>query len=99
MKKRITAMIIILSLAVVFVPSTSLAAVTPYFMAVNDALLPFTDENMPLVINGEIFVPDRVLEGAGVFSIVSVDRGQVRLYRGGGASRSVDFYTAIDDIL
>jgi len=90
-KKRIIAVFVAVSLMAVFTPTVSRAAVTPYFIAVNDALLPFGDDTMPFVSGGEFFVPVRVFEGVGVWSISSADQEIVRLYR--GVSRFVEFDT------
>ena len=92
MKKRILAMIVVICIAAALTPITSRAAVTPYFIAVNDVLLPFNDDTMPYVTGGEIFVPRRIFEGVGVFSVASEELERVRIYT--GASRYVDFYTA-----
>ena len=92
MKKRIPAVLIALCLVAAFMPTVSRAAVTPYFMAINDTLLPFNDSTMPFVSGGEIFVPDKIFEGVNLFSIGSDSLEFVRLY--GGTARYVDFYTA-----
>ena len=93
MKRRIVALLIALILFTVFIPTVSNAVITPnYFIAVNDTLLPFGTDNMPYISSGEIFVPDKVLEGLGVYPISSVDWEFIRLYR--GVSRYVDFYIA-----
>ena len=92
MKKRITATILVICLSVVITPVVSRAAVIPYFMAVNDTLLPFSDENMPDIIGGEIFVPPGMFAGVSVWSVASENSEQIRLYR--GVSKHVDFYTA-----
>ena len=85
------AVIVMLSLAFAFPPYFSHAAVTPYFIAVNDTLLPFTLDNMPFITGGEIFVPDRVFGGVDVWATNSVDREFVRLYS--GINDYVDFHT------
>jgi len=92
-KKRVAAVIIALCLAAALIPAVSQAAVIPYFMAVNDTLLPFNDSTMPFVSGGEFFVSDRVFEGDSldVWAIGSGDLEFVRLY---GAGKYVDFYTA-----
>jgi len=91
LKKTIPAAIIALLIAAVFVPGVSQAATTPYFVALNDTLLPYNDDTSPIISGGELFIHDRVLEGLGVFAIGSDDLGFVRLYRG---TRYVDFYVA-----
>ena len=87
-------MLVALTIAVAYMPENSQAAVTPYFVAINDTLLPFRDDTMPFVSGGEIFISDKVFdfEGLGVWAISSDDLEFVRLYR--GVSRYVDFYTA-----
>jgi hypothetical protein len=92
MMKRTIAVLIVLSLSLVFVPTVSHAAVTPYFMAYNDTLLAFNDEHMPIVSGGEYFVPVMVFAGLGIHAIGSDELERVRLYR--GASRYLDFFTA-----
>jgi hypothetical protein len=92
MKKRIAALFVALSLMSALMPTVSHAAIAPYFVAVNDTLLPFATDTMPYISSGEFFVPVKVLEGLGVFSFSSNVSEFVRLYR--GVSRYVDFYTA-----
>jgi hypothetical protein len=89
MKKRIAAGIMVLCLALAFVPTVSHAAITPYFIAVNDTLLPFNDDHMPFVIGGDFFVPVRVFEDLDIFAVGSDELERVLLYR--GASRYLIF--------
>ena len=91
MKKRIMAILIALCLAAAFMPTVSKAAITPYFMAVNDMLLPFNESTMPFVSGGDIFVPAKVFEDVDLYSIGSESLEFVRLY--GGSSKYVDFHT------
>ena len=92
MKKRLLAIVIVLSLTVALTPAFSRAAVVPYyFMAYNDTLMPFIIDTMPYISGGEILVPVKVLENLGVFSFSSTESGFARLYK--GVSRYVDFYT------
>ena len=91
MKKRVLAVIIAVCIVAMFVPTVSRAAVTPYFVIVNDVLLPLSNENMPYIVGSEVFVPPGIFgvkDGVSVWSVVSVE--QVRVYT--GASRYVDFY-------
>jgi hypothetical protein len=88
-------MILLLSTSVAYVPTTSLAAVTPYFIATNDTLLPFNESTMPFVSGGNILVPDSVFGGVGVWSVSDVDLELVWLYRG---NRFVDFNTATGEV-
>ena len=92
MKKRIAALVVVICIMEILMPTVSRAAVVPYFMAVNDVLLPFGDDTMPYVSGGEIFVPPGMLYYADVWSIASVDLEWVRLYRGSG--KLIDFHTA-----
>ena len=92
MKRIIASALITVCVAIVFVPVFSRANITPYFMAVNDTLLPFRTDTMPYISGGDIFVPDKVFEGLEVFAIGSDESEFVRLYR--GFSKYVDFYTA-----
>jgi len=92
MKKRIVAVIVVLCLMAAFLPTASRAAITPYFMAVNDTLLPFKTDTMPYISGGEFLVPVKVFGGLGIYDVPSVDSGFVRLYR--GVKKYVDFYTA-----
>ena len=92
MKRKILAVFVVLCLMAAFSPPVSYAAVSPYFVAINDTLLPFNENTMPLISGGEVFVPDRIFEGLGVWSVSSEDRELVRLYR--GVNSYVDFYTA-----
>ena len=89
-KKRIVAVILVVCVMSVLMPTITLAAVVPYFMAVNDTLLPFSYENMPYVTGGELYVPHGIFSGVYVWSVASAE--QVRIYT--GADRFVDFYTA-----
>ena len=92
MKKKLFVIIIVILITAVLLPTISGAVVTPYFMAVNDTLLPFESDTMPYVSGRVIYVPCGVFKGVGVntISIVSEDLEQARLYRGG--ERYVDFY-------
>jgi len=91
MKKRIFAVLIVLCLLAAFLPLTSQAAITPYFMAINDTLLPFNDGTMPFVSGGDFFVPDNVFEHIeDIWAIGSDSLEHIRLYRG---KTYVDFYT------
>jgi len=65
-----------------FAPPVSRAAVTPYFIAVNDTLLPLDDSTMPLIHNGIYFVPYAVFRGVGIYSASSLRDSRVLLYRG-----------------
>ena len=90
MKKRIVIIIVIISLTTVFLPTVSHAAVTPYFVAINDTLLPMNADSIPIISGGEVFVPDKVFGGLDVWAVGADDF--VRLYQ--GYSIYVDFYTA-----
>ena len=89
--KKFAAVVIILCLMAASMPPVSRAAVTPYFVAVNDALLPFVASNMPFVVGDEIFMPHEIFRQAGVFEIASADAERARLYR---ADIHVDFFTS-----
>ena len=89
MKKKAAAAIIALCLITALTPSVSRAAVSPHFIAVNDTLLPFGDDTMPIISGGIIFVPHDIFSLAGVQASTSRDTGHVRLYAG---TRRVDFY-------
>ena len=91
MKKKIAAAIIIVCIIAALMPTTSHAAVTPFFMGVNDTLLPFSNDTMPYVVGGEIFVPHGIFSGVDVHSVASEALERVRIYR--GASRHIDFFT------
>ena len=91
MKRRIIVIIVVICLAAVFMPTVSYAAITPYFMAVNDTLLPFNDDTMPFVSGGVIYVPYKMFFDAGVWSVAAEDMERARLYRG---NKGLDFYTS-----
>ena len=96
MKKKITAFILTICIVAVILPTTSSAAVTPYFMAVNDLLLPFNYDTMPYVVGSEIFVPYNMFgygdaQGLRVYSIAAAELERGRIYT--GSDRYVDFYT------
>ena len=89
MKKRIAVVVLLIFVAAVVLPATvSRAAVEPYFVAVNDILLPFGADTMPYMSGSEFFVPPGVFNGVSVWSVASTD--QVILYT--SASRFVDFH-------
>ena len=90
MKKKLAAIIVVLCLAFALTP-VSRAAVVPYFMVVNETLMPFNDDNMPLYYRGNYYVPISVFREVGVWSSVSVEKEEARLWSG---KKYVDFYTA-----
>lgn len=75
----------------VYMPTISRAAIVPYFIAVDDKLLPFNDDTMPYISGGVIFVPSWIFREADVWSIAAEDLEWVRLYV--GRSKYVDFLT------
>jgi len=91
MKKRIAMVLVVLCLAALLDPLVSYAEVRPGFIAINDTLLPFTDENMPFFSGGEVLIPCKVLEPLGMWSIGSDEEERMLLFRGAG--RYLDFYT------
>ena len=98
MKKRIVISLVIAGVIAAAAPVVSSAAVTPYFIAINDTLLDFNDEMMPYVSGGAILIPVRIFEvkipddgGLKVYAIGSDKVEQLRLYQ--GISRYVDFTT------
>ena len=95
MKKRIATVLVVLCLAAVLEPTVSRAAVVPAFIAVNDTLLAFNDDNMPFLNGSEYFVPIRVFENLGIWSIGSDEAERVLLYR--GATICLDFSTRPGD--
>lgn len=90
MKKRIFFLMLIVIMLAALIPVDTQAAVTPYFVLVNETKLPFTDETMPLVIGNNIFVPVSVLAELEVWGVGSDELEHVRLYRG---NRYIDFHT------
>jgi len=87
--------LLILLITPALTPITSQAAVTPYFVLVNETLLPFSESTMPFIVGGEMFVPVlpiNVFRELGVWAVGSDDF--VRLFRG---DRYVDFYTTPGD--
>ena len=91
MKKRALAFIIALCIAAAFMPIVSQAAVTPYFMAVNDTLLDFNETTMPFVSGSEIFIPVKVLEEFDIWSVGSAREERILVCR--GVYRYLDFIT------
>ena len=89
MAKKIASTIIALCLIAALAPTATRAAVSPHFMAVNDTLLAFGDDTMPIIIGGIIFVPHDVFALAGVRAATSGAPGHVRLYAG---ARRLDFF-------
>ena len=91
MKTKIAVVIVVICVAAVFMPIISNAAVSPYFMAVNDTLLPFNEDTMPYISGGEILVPHWIFDDSlGVWSVAAEELERVRVYRG---DRYVDLYT------
>jgi len=91
MKRLISALVslaIVIGLSWALLP-VSRAAVIPYFISVNDNILPFNDSTMPLRINDVYFIPHNVLADVGVHYVAVVSAEQLHLYR--GATRSVEF--------
>ena len=88
MKKRVLTVMVLICLLAAIMPLSSRAAVTPYFMAVNDSLLPFNIDNMPYMSGSEYFVPHGVFSGLSIWSVASSE--QVCIYT--GSSRFVIFY-------
>jgi hypothetical protein len=90
-KRRVIATLVALLSIAALVPTLSRAAVIRQFTAVNDTLLPFTEDNMPYTAGDVYFVPIRVFQEAGLLAFSSVESEWAQLFRGG---RWVDFYTA-----
>ena len=85
MTKKIPAIIILICIMTAFLPGVSRAAITPYFIAINDTLLEFNDETMPYLSGSEIFIPVKIFEkdrGLNVFTIGSDEVERVLLYKG-----------------
>ena len=93
MKKRITAITIMICIMAVLIPTVSRAAVEPYFMAINDTVLEFSDDTMPYLSGSEIFIPVRIfkVEGLGILAIDSDQEERVLLFKGRG--KYLDFST------
>ena len=89
MKKKIIAVLIMICVLSALLPTISRAAVTPYFMAINDTLLDFDDDTIPYIVGNEIFVSVKVFQitipgggGVSVYALADVQEEQVLLYRG-----------------
>jgi len=98
MKRRIFVILTALATITAITPVVSRAAVEPYFIAINDTLLEFSDDTMPYINGGDILIPVRVFEekipddgGLKVYAIGSDKVEQLRLYQ--GIARYVDFTT------
>ena len=72
-KKAILAVVAV-CLMILLLPLASRAAVAPYFVAVNDKLLPFSEDTMPFISGGEVFVPYKVFSEAKIWSLTSGER-------------------------
>ena len=72
-----------LLLLVSLTPEKAEAADLVYFTAVNDQLLPLSDETMPFWSGGSLYVPSSALDGndLGIFYSRSRDKSTVVLYR------------------
>jgi len=89
--KRIVIVIAVICAAAIIIPTVSHAAVTPYFIAINDTLLPFNDDTMPYISGGEILVPHWIFgDDVGVWSVAVEELERVRVYR--SDRKYVDFY-------
>ena len=88
----LTIIITIFIVIAAVVPAISRSSMPPYFLAVNDTLLPFNETTMPYISGGDILVPHSVFGEAEVWSAASDELDRVRIYR--GSNRHVDFYTA-----
>jgi len=94
MKKKIAVLLVFICLAAALEPTVSYARVTPVFVAVNDTILPFTDDNMPYLEGGMIFMPVTVFSSLRIYSKGSADDERVVLYTGvGTAMRFLEFST------
>lgn len=96
MKKKILIVIIVICIMAVNMPTVTRAAVVPYFIAVNDTLLPFNDDTMPYISGYDIFVPYWVFRGAGVWPVAAEDLEWIRLYR--GPDTFVDFFVGRGEV-
>ena len=92
MKKRIIISIVALCVMLMLVPLVSRAAVMPYFVAVNDVLLPYSDDTMPFIVGNDIFVSVSVFERLNIWPYISENMVRVILYRG------VDRYLTFDTV-
>lgn len=90
MKKKIAVILAVLCLMALFEPTVSHAEVKPGFISVDDVLIPFTDENMPFIIGGRVWVPAKVFESLNIWSQGSEEEERVVLY---GGNRYIDFST------
>ena len=90
MKRKIAVLLAVLCLAVAFDPGVSHAAITPAFVAVNDTFLPFSEEYMPFVVGGQIFMPVNVFAELSIYPIGDAEEERVLLYKG---ARYLDFST------
>lgn len=81
--KRALCVLFALLLLVGLSPGTAEAVDLVYFTAVNDQLLPLSDETMPFWFGGVLYVPSTALDGndLGIFYSRSRDRSTVVLYR------------------
>ena len=91
MKKKIMAVALVIVMAVAFTPVSRAYDSVPYFIVVNDTLMPFNSDNMPRIIGGMYFVPHHIFDFAGVVSMASVSEERLQLYR--GADTFLDFFT------
>lgn len=94
MKKRIVAALCALLLLCTLLPAAPTASAAGneilYFMAINETVLDLTDETMPRMINGVLYVPHTMFAvnasaggGLGLASIYSRTKGKLILYGDG----------------
>jgi len=90
-KKKIVTVILVICMAVIYMPVVSRAAISPHFIGVGNTLLPFNDDTMPYVANNVLYVPFWIFSEAGIWSIGATELERVRIYK---SDRHVDFYAA-----
>ena len=81
--KKTAALISMLCITAALLPMSTQAAVTPHFIAVNDDLLPFTENNMPYISGSDVFVPHRVFQRLGIIVSGNAVEGLAQLFKGG----------------
>ena len=90
MRKTAAAIIVLSLMAIHAAPVPSQASTAPYFIAVNDTLLPFDDGGALQIRGGEFYVPRGLFRNLGLWSFANAEREHARIYN---ADRHIDFYT------
>jgi len=93
MKKRVFVVTLLaICITASIVPAITKAVVTPYFVAVNDTLLPFSDDTMPNIIGGEYYLPSSVFSEVRLSSFNPVNTNTLMMFTGVGTETRIVYF-------